>query len=295
MTKGIKIWSVTVLQNFNELSSGEISAILAEFSEQWCFQMERGSETGGEHYQGRMILREAMTKETLLQVLSCRVKDMRDVTVSPESNKSIEKGGLSFYVMKDFTKLDGPWMDSSYKLPKVVTYNFEDLECMKVPLEWQQRVIDHCRAPWDDRCINWVYNEKGCAGKSKLMKWMYCESDLDMARVPMGSAIQIKTSVIEKGAHKIYMVDLPRVRGGDERQQELFSALEEIKNGWVESPMYGKCAELTMLPPHVWIFSNELPNLTFASEDRWRIWELRDAKLKRWLPGAEEPALPELV
>ena len=101
----------------------------------------------------------------------------------------------------------------------------------------------------------------------------------DVARVGLGSATQIKTSIIEKGAHRAYMVDLPRVRGSDERQQELFSALEEIKNGWVESPMYGKSAELLMEPPHIHIFSNELPNLTYASMDRWKIWMIEDAPI----------------
>ena len=109
-----------------------------------------------------------------------------------------------------------------------------------------------------------------------------------MARVGLGSATQIKTAVIEKGAHTIWMVNLPRVRGGDERQQELFSALEEIKDGWVESPMYGKAAELLMEPPHIWIFSNELPNINCCSLDRWRVWHLYESG-KRWVDGVELP------
>ena len=60
------------------------------------------------------------------------------------------------------------------------------------------------------------------------------------------------------------------------RQSELFSALEEVKNGWVESPMYGRADELIMEPPHVWVFSNELPNLNHCSLDRWTIWHLRN-------------------
>ena len=82
------------------------------------------------------------------------------------------------------------------------------------------------------------------------------------------------------------MVDLPRVRGSDERQHELFSALEEIKNGWVESPMYGKAAELLMEPPHIWIFSNELPNISMCSLDRWHIWHLYEIgkQADPWIP-----------
>ena len=39
----------------------------------------------------------------------------RDVTVLPESNNSIQQGGLSFYVIKDDTRKAGPWYDPSFK------------------------------------------------------------------------------------------------------------------------------------------------------------------------------------
>jgi hypothetical protein len=214
--------------------------------------------------------------ETLLYCFEARGYNRIDLTFLPETNNSLTQGGLSFYVMKDDTRIDGPWYDPSYNPKKRVIYEARDLECMKYPRMFQSEIMRICAGQPNDRDMNWVVNFSGSGGKSKLMKFMRMTLTWDMARVPMGSATQIKTSVIEKGAHKIYMVDLPRVRGSDERQQELFSALEEIKNGWVESPMYGKNAELLMEPPHIWIFSNELPNLSCASMDRWRIWKLDD-------------------
>jgi len=252
-----------------------VCEVLTEFAKQWCFQLEKGNNQNKLHYQVRLILPEPQKKETVLQVFSCRFQDMRDITFLPESNNSICQGGLAFYVMKDNTRVDGPWYDSSYTPRRRNLYKGEDLVCMKEPLSFQRSIIDSVNKAPDDRTINWVCNFEGCAGKSKLMKYLRMNPKLfDFARVPMGTATQIKTSVIAKGPHRIYMVDLPRVRGSDERQQELFSALEEIKNGWVESPMYGKTDELLMMPPHVWIFSNELPNLKFASADRWRVWTI---------------------
>lgn len=176
--------------------------------------------------------------ETLLVIFEMRGFDRRDVTVLPESNNSIQQGGLSFYVIKDDTRKAGPWYDPSFKPKKRNPYEGRDLKCMDEPYAWQKKIMDILNEEADDRTINWVYNASGCAGKSKLMKY------------------------------------LPRVRGSDERQQELFSALEEIKNGWVESPMYGKAAELLMEPPHIWIFSNELPNVSMCSLDRWHVWHL---------------------
>jgi len=232
------------------------------------------------HYQCRLELENPQSKPALLQLLSCRFH-VNDVTLSPESNKSIasDNVGLAFYVMKDDTRQAGPWHDPTHTPKKVNTYQGDDLQCMETPFPFQATIIAELSQPPDDRTINWVYNAQGCAGKSKLMKYLRMNKEFDFARVPLGTATQIKTSVISKGPHRIYCVDLPRVRGSDERQQELFSALEEIKNGWVESPMYGKTAELLMMPPHVWIFSNEVPNRQFASRDRWRVHTIDNNEL----------------
>ena len=43
--------------------------------------------------------------------------------------------------------------------------------------------------------------------------------------------------------------------------------------------MYGESQELMMLPPHIHIFSNELPNLSYASMDRWKIWIIEDVPI----------------
>jgi len=251
--------------------------ILNEFGHQWCFQLERGTNNDKQHYQVRVIMMTHQMKATLLHIFSCRGIDERDLTFLPESNKSIEQGGLSFYVMKDETRQDGPWMDASYVRPVKHVYEGKDLKCMDTPRPFQQKLMDICLAEPNDRDMIWVCNRSGNAGKSKLMKYMRFHRDrYNMARVPMGSANQIKTAVIEKGPHKIYMVDMPRVRGSDERLTEIFSALEEIKNGWVESAMYGKPAELIMEPPHIVIFSNDVPNLSYASLDRWVVYLLYD-------------------
>lgn len=293
--KPLKFWSLTVQKNYRPLPGVErMKLILTEFSQQWCFQLEKGRAAGKEHYQVRLILREAQMTETLLTVFEARGFDRKDLTIIPESNNSICQGGLAFYVMKDDTRLDGPWNDPSYTRPNLEMYDYADLGCMSEPLPFQRSIMDMCEIEPDDRTLHWVYNAAGRAGKSKLMKYMRCNQKFIFARVPLGTATQIKTSVIEKGRRKIYMVDLPRVRGSDERQQELFSALEEIKNGWVESAMYGKVQELLMNPPHIWIFSNELPNRSFASEDRWKVWTIDEGShLIPYVPDFTDQFPPE--
>lgn len=278
--KPLKYWSLTVSQNIKALCTPDrMRTILDEFAKSWVFQKEKGATTSKLHYQIRVIMEEGQLKATMLNIFTCRGIDRQDLTFLPESNNSIKQGGLSFYVMKDETRVEGPWHDSTYKVRKRKTYEGRDLACMASPFPWQQTIIVSIEGNADDRSINWVVNVAGCAGKSKLMKYLRF-MDYDMCRVPLGTATQIKTSVVAKGPHTCYMVDLPRVRGSDERQSEIFSALEEVKNGWVETAMYGQHAELLMEPPHIWCFSNEWPNPALASIDRWKVWLLEDGVMR---------------
>lgn len=283
-TKPLKYWAITVhlWETAEQVTPQRLSAVFDEFFAHWVFQKEKGSNEGQEHYQCRGQLESPLSKQSLLQIFDSRGLKSQ-VSLQPESNNSIQQGGLTFYVMKDDTRLEGPWHDSAFKPRKRVKYEAKDLECMKTPLPWQAQVMAMLTPDPDDRTIIWIGDPVGNHGKSKLMKWLRFQSDVDCARVPMGSATQIKTSVIEKGPHRVYMVDLPRTVGKEERIQEIYSALEELKNGWVESAMYGKAAELLMEPPHVIIFSNGFPTLSHMSHDRWRVYRIFTAN--------EEPAL----
>lgn len=293
--KPLGMWSLTIRDNYVPLPGiPRMKDVFSEFARSWVFQKECGHNAHKDHYQARLILEDKQTTETMLTVFECRGFDRRDLTFRPESNNSVQQGGLSFYVMKDDTRVDGPWYDPSFKQPKKrKVYEGRDLQCViDHPRDFQAEIIRRITAPPDTRCIDWVWNQSGCAGKSVLMKYLVFK-EFDVCRVPLGSATQIKTSVVEKanqngGGSRTYMVDLPRVRGNDERANELFSAIEEIKTGWVETAMYGKPQSLFMEPPHVWVFSNELPHPGLASADRWRIHtvtvnaELRTLTRSEW-------------
>lgn len=197
------------------------------------------------------------------------------MTFRPISNNGRTVAALDFYCTKIETRTGGPWFDASYEVPtRKRKYEGADLTCMEAPLTWQASVIDWLKGVADDRTIRWIWNKEGNAGKSKLIKYL-CFKKL-ANKVPLGTATQLKTAVCDRGECGAYLVDLPRVSGNAESQRDLFSALEDIKNGFVETAMYGKPRSLFMEPPHVVIFSNELPDLRFASADRWKVYELKD-------------------
>lgn len=260
---------LTIADEKEELEHGNIAkAITHSSGKHWVFQLERGERAGKLHWQCRVQLGTKKRCTTLLHELSASLScESSRITVRPEADAT----GSFNYCCKEESRVKGPWADSPIYLGR-------DLGCMEAPLPWQKSIIDCVKTEPDDRSIYWVCDPVGNNGKSKLCKWLRWKKLA--VRVPLGTATQIKTSVIEKGAARCYLVDLPRVRGGDETRFALFSAIEDIKNGWVESSMYGKAAELMMEPPHVFVFSNEMPDFGMASVDRWRVYTLNKGVLQ---------------
>eukprot|EP01050_Picozoa_sp_SAG11_P002770 SAG11_NODE_144_length_14830_cov_17.955943_3_plen_193_part_00 len=153
---------------------------------------------------------------------------------------------------------------------------------MNRPHSWQHDIIEIITPAADDRTIHWIWDADVGKGKSKLFKFLcwggaarkFGVAAVDAKRIPLGSATQVKSAVLEAGPHKTFLLDLPRVRGKDEKLTELFSAIEEIKNGWVSCPMYGKFKEMFFSPPHVVVVSNDKPRQDLASQDRWKTYKI---------------------
>lgn len=226
----------------------------------YVFQMECGA-SGNYHYQCYIHTKQRYRPETLRRMLL--LEGVKSWGTKPCSTAG--RVALQTYCMKTDTRILGPWGLKTI-------YTGADLAVMKNPYVWQSEIIAMIQCTPDDRTIVWIQNAAGNVGKSKLMK--FCKYKGLSVRIPLGTATQIKSSVIEKGPQTCYMLDLPRVRGREERMTEIFSAIEEIKNGWIESAMYGKTAELMMMPPHVIVFSNDAPNLNLASADRWVVYNI---------------------
>jgi len=225
----------------------------------YIFQLERGAE-GNLHYQCFIKLEVKKYLQFMQDILNTdKYEWMGENGVQPCSVRGAE--ALRTYCMKsDDTFVKGPWT-----LRPI--YQGEDLEEMSHPLPWQQTLIDQINGLVCRRTIYWIHNAQGNCGKSVLCKWLKYTK---VAKgVPFGTATQIKTNVIAQGPCRVYLVDIPRCTGKDESQRDLFSALEKIKDGDVQSAMNGKNHELFMAPPHLFVFSNDLPNLSHASADRW--------------------------
>lgn len=230
-------------------------------AKRFCYQWELAPTTKAPHLQGAINTR---TRYYVGKNGKCRPLarllsslGMKGVTVSVCSDDGKEQ--LKAYAMKEETRLAGPWADRPL-------YRGQDLCCMKLPFPWQNTIMAKIAEKPDDRKIIWISNKSGNVGKSKLLKYL-CYKKL-AKRLPLGNATQLKTNCIVQGPARCYCVDIPRTIGTTEKMSDLISALEEIKNGWITSAMYGKYQELMMEPPHVLVFANFSPEIDCLTADK---------------------------
>lgn len=83
----------------------------------------------------------------------------------------------------------------------------------------------------------------------------------------------------------LFIINLTRSQGEEESFKDLFSAIEEIVDGYCVDVMYGKYIEVIFDPPLIIVFTNErISNyLNYLSKDRWvRLVIDSDKNLREW-------------
>lgn len=224
-------------------------------AKKWAFQLEVGTQTGYEHYQGRISLK---TKAR-------HGPDWPETHWSVTSNENRDN---SFYVLKEDTRKAGPWTDADAYIPRQV----RDI----VLRPWQQAIINSANT-WDTRTINILHCPGGNIGKSTLKTYAGAHR-IGRALPMMESYKDYMRMVMDTPKCKLYLIDFPR------SQQRLgcgnlWSAIETIKDGYAYDDRYGFREEYFDCPT-VWVFTNNLPDRSHLSVDRWKTWTVIDGELK---------------
>nr|WAE42475.1 MAG: replication associated protein [Cressdnaviricota sp.] len=147
---------------------------------------------------------------------------------------------------------------------------------------WMHEILESIQNKADYRTINWIYDPIGNNMKTAFVK--KCAYELNTIFITGGKGSDILHMVAENISGKqvinwSLMIDYPRTLEG----KVSYTAIESIKNGIWTSPKYeGKSVIVNC--PHMWIFANWLPDLNSMSEDRWKIWELKESRLAASTP-----------
>lgn len=235
------------------------NTLMAE-CKKYCFQLEKGEKTGRYHLQGRFSLKEKLTMNATLLMLN--EVGWRDYHLSVTSNENRKN---MFYVMKQKTRVDGPYKDDDIKIPREVLK-------MKVLRPWQDK-FKRLMETYDERGIHCLIDPRGNIGKSMFVKYMcvlhkagmmpFCESFRDVMRI-----------AYDIGERSVYMIDLPRSTTAKETFQ-MMKAIEILKNGYCFDDR-NRFRERHSDNVNVAVFSNFEPNLSQLTVDRWHLWAVDD-------------------
>lgn len=246
---------------------------LKQVAKKWVFQEEKG-DGGYEHYQGRISLFKKRRKTevmSLMRSIDMVVPNYLAPTVAANHTKE------AFYAMKADTRVAGPWSDADVVKRRVPEW--------EAPAggwyPWQQKVIDS-REVRCTRTINLVIDPVGNNGKSHLTMWLLMEDKacilpLLMDHKELSEAACDDLMSTDNFDPRLVIMDLPRPVN-KKALCGVFTAIEGIKNGLVCDRRY-HFRRYMFRPPQMWVFSNRLPNMAYASGDRWKIWTIVDRDL----------------
>lgn len=265
------LWDFRISRN--DLTQTKIISALDGIAKMFVFQLEKG-DSGYEHFQGRMSLikkRRYAEKHLLLKLFG----DVRFEYLKPTANANFYKGDM-FYVMKEDTRMEGPWTDKDK--PKEIYIPRQYRGLLESLRPFQKTIWDSVQT-FEPRIINMIYCKSGCVGKSVIAS--LCELHGNGVDLPpcndAEKLIQSMCDIIGPSGKKIrdpnpVFIDLPRAMN-KERLNGIYTAIEQIKKGKLFDTRY-KYVDWWIDSPQIWVFSNIYPDLEMLSKDRWKIWTI---------------------
>jgi len=275
-----KNWMFTI-NDYEQEDLIHLEKFLQSFCTSYAFQEEVGEKTGRHHIQGYFssnvrkrhttLLKEFESFYTVLYVGSFATaqEQMKHITIDRMMgtiSQAIE------YCTKTETRVSRPRV---FGLP--TPYEAADLQIFDDSVNWypwQKSFMelifnkDLTLKDPDDRTILWIHDLMGNNGKSKLVKHICYNYPEEACKLSFGSSTQLRSACIAAGPKKLYFIDVPRTLGKDDDINDLISVIEDIKNGFMVSSMYGKHQQMMFDPPHIVVFANVFCPENALSGDR---------------------------
>lgn len=232
-------------------------------AKKYSFQLEE-SDGGYKHYQGRLSL---IKKRRIGEALKLIKPIFEKIHISVTSNNGLNE---NFYVLKQDTRIDGPWCDTDVK-PLYIPRQIREIKQL---YPWQESLIEFS-GEWNTRHINVIIDVFGNIGKTTLATFMSLKG---MGRsIPFCNDYKdIMRMVMDMPTSRCYLIDLPRAISKD-RLFQLYGGIETIKSGYAFDDRY-HFKEKFFDCPNIWLFSNVWPDEDLLSRDRWRFWEIGEDK-----------------
>jgi hypothetical protein len=266
----IYVWDFT-LSNKDDEDVNILKDILSSTSKSWALQKEKG-ETGYIHWQGRLSLRKKKTKSSIINFFKTK-EPFNKAYFSPtatENSKSFN------YVLKDETRIDGPWTDKD-----LIQHETKQIQIFKKLelYDWQKK-LEEMAKQFDMRTIDLIYDIKGNTGKSIFSEYLEYQGIAEEVP-PFRLMDDIFQWVASRPIKECYLFDMPRGMKKD-KLADFYAGIEVIKNGVAYDKRYN-AKKIRFNRPRVFVFTNTLPAFNLMSKDRWKVWTFYNNDLKEMI------------
>lgn len=256
----------------------DVAKVLARVCKKFVFQLETAPTTKKLHWQGRVSL-----------TVKKRLHELKDIMSGPmlitRWSPTSQKGKATFdYVMKEDTRVEGPWSDKDWKPPVMPA----ELKAIAALFPWQQAIVDDC-SQMDEvkRKINVIVDVTGGQGKGLLRKYLHFHKIAKS--IPTTTRVDTIMAWAMKFPARAYIVDMPRGTGMKKDVIEMWRGLECLKDGRAYETRYVPQDMEMEFAPHIWVMTNEKPDMRYLSTDRWVMW-LIDPKDQVLMPYSDKAA-----
>lgn len=138
---------------------------------------------------------------------------------------------------------------------------------------YQQFILNVIKQEPDERKVYWFYETMGGVGKSSFCKYLCGHHDA--IYIDEGKKADIINVIynryIAKKDIELVVFDIPRCNGNSVS----YKAIETVKNGVINNTKY-ETGNAIFNSPHMVVFSNEPPDRSKLSNDRWEIYKILD-------------------
>jgi len=231
---------------------------LRKICKKYTFQLEKGEKKGRMHFQGRLSLKEKTTTVALATLL-------RDVGIRAHlSVTSNENRKNDFYVMKEETRVSGPYTEEQFiEFPR-------DVLAMVKLRPWQRDLVGEI-INYSERTVNILYDPFGNIGKTRFCRYMMCHKDAQI--LPFCNEYKdIMRMAYDVGAKPVYLIDIPRAIC-KKKLSQMFSAIETLKSGYAYDDR-NTFKQRIFDPPRIVVFTNNLPDRAMLSDDMWKVHQV---------------------
>lgn len=248
--------------------------------EDFMGQLETGTETSIPHYQLAIKVNSLCTKKKVLEAFEEKIEGHINVQIQ------FNLEDMKDYCSKETNFISEQYSGKIYKHQWQMDFLERKPQLKKVlnnPFIWQEFVRKELldKLP-DDRTVDWIIDPVGNTGKSSFARAYVSEVPTDGILMKIDNLDRMELTLIKKIEEyrrkyykdpKVIFFDFPRA-SDPSKIVSATALMEDAKSGHLETTFGGNHKEIEISDVHIIVLSNNAPDLSVLSVDRWRLWRL---------------------